>query len=188
MRDTRLAIGIMVIVATALAAVAAPTAAYARSSTGDDSSPHVLSSADVKSPNIVTFRIQNYKSKKYLQPSGGSTAIGAAIVQQPAGGGIQLWVDLFDGTYDTFVNNQDGLAMGIDHASTSPGANAIQAAIDGTTNQDWHVVYRTSTLFEFHNRKSGLCLGISGASTANGAHAAQFACDGSTNQGWQLIG
>jgi hypothetical protein len=79
------------------------------------------------------------------------------------------------------------LNLGIDRASKSAGAAAIQATPDSNYDQDWEIQFRSdANFFTLKNRNSGLCLGISHASTADGAPAAQFPCDGSLNQGWSL--
>ncbi|MEV8597286.1 RICIN domain-containing protein [Streptomyces sp. NPDC052012] len=145
--------------------------------------------SDAKSAEAVAwYGIRNVKSKKFLQPLGGSGANGTKIVQQPfnADSLTQLWTRVPDGNYLTF-QNYSGRNLGIDGASTSAGAVAILANGSGDLNQDWQQIARNDTVFEMKNRKSGLCLGISGASTANGAQAAQFRCDGSANQGWEYF-
>jgi hypothetical protein len=175
------------VVAGALTAVASPALADGQSPQSSDPAP--LSRSSIGISTYIHVGIQNYKSQKYLQPSGGSYSVGAKIVQQSFSGGIeQKWL-MFDpevGLY-SFENNKSGLNLGIDGASTSAGAAAIQATGSGDHNQDWVVNWVSSNVFELRNRKSGMCLGISNASTSNGAQAAQFRCDGSRNQNWQAV-
>ncbi|MFD5133727.1 RICIN domain-containing protein [Streptomyces olindensis] len=175
------------VMAGALMAAASPAIAHAQSSQQSDPTPLPMSILKAS----ASAGIQNYKSKKVLQPSGSSTANGAKIVQQPWGASsAQYWTPVPDGDYYSFENSGSGKNLGIDGASTSAGAVAIQANGSGDLNQDWYLAtgpYPPGT-FSMKNRKSGLCLGISGASTANGAQAAQFPCDGSANQGWTLVG
>ncbi|GGW85031.1 alpha-glucosidase [Streptomyces galilaeus] len=183
------------VLAGALMAVASPGVSNAQSSQSSDPKPvartdvQSMAGADVQSVAAVYYGIRNTKSLKFLQPSGGSTAAFAKIVQQPFNSSAtsQLWGIVDDGSYVSFMNYSSGLNMGIDGASTAAGAAAIQANPSGDLNQDWLITWRTDSVFEMKNRKSGLCLGISGASTANGAQAAQFGCDGSTNQGWAFV-
>ncbi|MFJ8535585.1 RICIN domain-containing protein [Streptomyces sp. NPDC093591] len=188
-RCTRNVLG--AVLAGALMAAASPAVANAQSSQGSDPTPvartDIQSAArtDIQSAAVVSYRVKNTKSQKYLQPSGGSSAVGAKIVQQPlSSASSQRWALVPDGSYVSFWNQGSDLNMGIDGASTSAGAAAIQATPSGDANQDWLITWRSDTVFEMKNRKSGLCLGISGASTANGAQAAQFPCDGTANQGW----
>jgi hypothetical protein len=126
--------------------------------------------------------IINSKSELALQPTGSGN--GAPLVQASADVDI-IWNRIPDGSYRSFENEETRLNMGIDRASTSPGAAAIQANPAGHFNQDWTVVPRGSSgVSELRNRHSGLCLGISGASIEENAPALQFPCDGSLNQGW----
>jgi hypothetical protein len=185
MRNRRTRTVVTGILAGALLAAASPAIAQAQSSETDDLTFLPLSSFRAADTGVLA----NYKSRLVLQPSGGSTANGAKIVQQPvSGSNIQYWTTVPDGNYFSWENVGSGKNLGIDGASTSAGAAAIQANGSGDLNQDWQVVYGDypTNIFALKNRKSGLCLGISGASTANGAQAAQFRCDGSTNQGWGL--
>jgi hypothetical protein len=193
-RRTRNVVG--AVLTGALMAVASPAIADAQSSQSGDHGPVAIrdlksASPDAKSASaaaVTWYGIRNVKSEKFLQPSGGSTANGTKIVQEPFNASTltQVWTRVSDGSYLT-LQNYSGKNLGIDGASTSAGAAAILANGSGDLNQDWLQVARNSTVFELKNRKSGLCLGISGASTANGAQAAQFACDGSANQGWEYF-
>jgi hypothetical protein len=179
--------GIRKVVAAVLAgglmAVVSPAIAHAQSPQNSDPTP--LTSSSMHSVAAQSWYLQNQKSQKYLQPLGASSEVGALIVQQPfADARYQAWWLIPDDEYMSFQNNFSSLNLGIDQASTTPGAPAIQATPDSSHNQDWLLQWRSDTVFELHNRKSHLCLGISGASTADGAQAAQFPCDGSLNQGW----
>ncbi|MFE3830958.1 RICIN domain-containing protein [Streptomyces sp. NPDC059092] len=192
-RRTRNAVG-AVLAGAALMAMASPAIAGAQSSRSSDPAPVAIQDVKSVSPDAKSvvaaaqYGIRNLKSEKFLQPSGGSTANGAKIVQQPfnASSLTQLWTRVPDGSYLSF-ENYSGKNLGIDGASTAAGAAAIQANPSSDVNQDWVQIARNDSVFELKNRKSGLCLGISGASTANGAQAAQFACDGSANQGWEYF-
>jgi hypothetical protein len=186
------------VVATMLAggllAVASPAIAHAQSPQSDEVPAPV---ARILAVGDGKYGVQNYKSGKFLQPTGSSTANGARIVQQPqalTGSGdyvaAQNW-NVFNsgGSYTSFENSLSGKNLGINGASTASGAAAIQANPAGDANQDWQFTESSypNGWYAVKNRKSGLCLGISGASTANGAQAAQFPCDGSANQGWRII-
>ncbi|WP_406125241.1 RICIN domain-containing protein [Streptomyces canus] len=134
--------------------------------------------------------IGNLKSKKFLQAV--STRNGARVVLQE-GNQINLLQNsapVSDRPYISFWIVATGSNLGIDGASTAPGAAAIIATGSGDLNQDWlpvRVKRYPDGYFAMKNRKSGLCLGISDASTVNGAQAAQFPCDNLENQGWALF-
>jgi hypothetical protein len=170
-----------------LTAVASPALAQGQSPQSSDPTP--LSSSSISGTSTyIDVGIRNYKSQKYLQPSGGSIDVGAKIVQHTYSGIAQKWLMFSSGgSYYSFENRQSGLNLGIDGASTSVGAAAIQATGSGDHNQDWVIDWVSSGVFALINRKSGLCLGISNASTANNAQAAQFRCDGSLNQSWEAV-
>ncbi|MFJ1666211.1 RICIN domain-containing protein [Streptomyces bottropensis] len=187
MRTRRTRNVITAVLAGGLMAVASPALADTQSPKSSEPTP--LTSSGVKAKAAAEpLGLRNLKSQKYLQPSGGSTSVGANLVQQPLSSGAwQSWWLVADGSFTTFWNDNSGLNAGINGASTAAGAVAIQANPSGDLNQDWTLNWRNDSVFELKNRKSGLCLGISGGSTANGAVAAQFGCDGSTNQGWSLI-
>ncbi|MGW0809113.1 RICIN domain-containing protein [Nonomuraea sp. NPDC002799] len=176
--------------AGALVAAASPAFAHAQPPKGDEWTPASLSA--VQAAAAAPYWLGNYKSRRFLQPSGGSTANGAVIVQMAGTtAAAQQWTPIADGGYYSFENAGSRKNLGIDRASTAAGAVAIQANPAADLNQDWQMLYNTGSYpegyFALKNRKSGLCLGISNASTADGAQAAQFACDGKPNQGWGLV-
>ncbi|WP_406350986.1 RICIN domain-containing protein [Streptomyces sp. NBC_01635] len=178
----------------ALIAVASPAIAHAQSPKSDDVP---LPVASILAVGDGKYGVQNYKSKKFLQPAGASTANGAKIVQQSESlsgsdySAVQNW-NAFNsgGDLTSFENSLSHKNLGIDGASTAVGAAAIQANPAGDANQDWQFITKSSYpsgWYALKNSKSKLCLGISGASTANGAQAAQFTCDDSDNQLWRII-
>lgn len=175
-----------------LLAAVGPAIAHAQPPSDEVPAPpaHLLDVGDDR------YGIQNYKSRKYLQPAGGVVTNGAKIVQMPESLGsdgdfaeTQNWYVFSAGSsYVSLENDNSGRNLGIDGASTTSGAAAIQANGSSDLNQDWELITKTSYpagWYALKNRKSGLCRGISGASTANGAQAAQFACDDSANQLWK---
>ncbi|MDN0200776.1 RICIN domain-containing protein [Streptomyces sp. S.PNR 29] len=171
------------VLAGALMTAASPAVADAQSPQSSD--PTAMTRADIQSAAAVTYRIKNTKSQKYLQSSGGGSAVGTKIVQQPLSSSTsQRWGIVEDGSFISFWTPTADKNMGIDRGSKEAGAAAILANPSGDENQDWTLKWRSDTVFEMRNRNSGLCLGISGASEDNGAQAAQFPCDGKANQGW----
>ncbi|MFF3736053.1 RICIN domain-containing protein [Streptomyces sp. NPDC002566] len=173
--------------AGALLAVASPALAHAQPSQGSDTTTVSQSSEAMAPRAVITTRIKNRKSGKFLQAV--STANGARVVQQEnVSTSLQVWEPYtFDG-YWTFENHGAGRNLGIDGASTASGAAAIIADGSSDSNQDWVKQFTTGDYFRLMNRKSSLCLGVSGGSTANGAAVGQFPCDGSTNQQWVTQG
>lgn len=114
------------------------------------SEPAPLTSSSVKAEAAAEpLALRNLKSQKYIQPSGGSTSVGARLVQQPLSSGAwQSWWLVADGSFTTFWNDNSGLNAGIDGASTSAGAAAIQATPSGDLNQDWTLNWRSDSVFE----------------------------------------
>jgi hypothetical protein len=134
--------------------------------------------------------IGNLKSKKFLQAT--STRVGARAVLQEGNQTslLQNTAPINDRPYTGFWFVATGSNLGIDGASSAPGASAIIAAASGDLNQNWLLIKvkrYPNGYFAMKNRKSGLCLGVTDASTANGAQAAQFPCDNLDNQGWALF-
>jgi hypothetical protein len=89
----------------------------------------------------------------------------------------------------TFRNEKSNRCIGVDHASKANGALVKQFNCDGSPNQKWRVVGRTS----LQNVKSGKCMGVDHGSTAPGANIGQYNCDRDTdrnltNQSWELLG
>ncbi|MEV6400787.1 RICIN domain-containing protein [Streptomyces sp. NPDC051907] len=176
-----------VVLAGVMMATASPALAQAQSSQSDDPAP--LTSEEFKAAVAAghPLRIKNYNSDKYLEPSGGSTANGAKIVQRTSSGAtVQRWVPVNDDGYVSYENVGSGRNLGIDGASTSVGAAAIQANPSGDLNQDWEVFYTGTGGATMKNRKSGLCLGISRGSEASNAPAGQYRCDQTSNQKWVI--
>jgi hypothetical protein len=83
--------------------------------------------------------------------------------------------------------------VGVDHASTAPGANIAQFNCESNpqepNNQLWLLVNE-----RIINNKSGKCIGVDHASTAIGAQLKQFDCDSldplppgqKSNQVWHI--
>jgi hypothetical protein len=188
MRTRRTRNAVAVVLAGMLIAAVSPALAQAQPALNTERTVVPTSSIQSLAAEPTPVALKNFKSKKLLQPAGDSGAVGAKIVQWSfTGRGTQAWWLVADGSYDSFWNYTTRLNMGIDRASTSAGAPAIQATPSGDLNQDWTIDWRSDTVFRLKNRKSGKCLGISNASTANGAQAAQFDCDDKANQGWEAI-
>jgi ricin-type beta-trefoil lectin protein len=83
-------------------------------------------------------------------------------------------------------NAKADFCIGVDHASTSPGASIKQFRCDGKPNQQWNTKKAEPGFFSLENEKSGKCMGVDHASKQPGADIKQFDCDGSENQKWTV--
>ena len=177
----------LVAVAVAAALIIAGSPAAAQAATDERTSlPLSVVTSSSKSLAVVPFAIKNQKSKKYLQPSGGSTANGTTIVQESASSNhTQGWVLYADGSYVTYNNYGVNRNMGTAGTSTASGTHAVIVNGSGSFDQDWIVDPKDSTYFRLKNRKdASKCLGINNGSIDAHAIAAVFTCDTSTNQTW----
>ena len=172
----------------ALMAAVAPGAAQA--ATPPKPQPSALTSSSLAALAGTPIRLQNQKSFKYLTPSGFSTGTVGIVQEALSSSAVQKWLIGADGSWSFFANagTSPYKCIGVSGASTSPGAQALQAACGPDLNQEWDVHWRTNQVFELRNRKkTTMCLGINGASTNPHAAAMIFNCDGSLNQGWSAI-
>jgi hypothetical protein len=92
----------------------------------------------------------------------------------------------YSGAYYRFLNQNSGLAMDVNGASTASGAGVIQWPQNGGNNQQWIITDNGNGYYKILNRNSGLSLDVNGASTANGAGIIQWPWNGGNNQQWQL--
>jgi sucrose-6-phosphate hydrolase SacC (GH32 family) len=132
-------------------------------------------------------KLVNRNSGKVLDVSGGSTADGAAIVQQAdTGAASQRWqvVDS-GGGYVKLVNRNSGKVLDVNARSTADGAAVIQYRDNGGTNQSWQLV-TSGGYTKLVNRNSGKVLDVYQRSTADGAAVMQWTDNGGANQQWTL--
>lgn len=124
-----------------------------------------------------------------------STSSGAAVVTaQPVSQGNGTEDDEWqlvptDSGHYRIMNENSGLALVVQGASTASGALVIQAAYtaDGTYNDEWLPVPTGTGLYSFVNRLSGLYLDVPGASTNPGTQLDQAASNGQANQQFSLV-
>lgn len=76
--------------------------------------------------------------------------------------------------------------IGVNGASTSPGAILIQWQSNGSADQEWQFTPKGSNWI-ITDANSGLEMDIEGASTTAGAQAFQWPIDGSPSQVWTLV-
>lgn len=91
-----------------------------------------------------------------------------------------------DGTYQ-LQNVNSGLLLGVNGASTSSGAAALQWSNNGTRDHLWDLVGDGNGAYKIVNENSGLVLGVAGASTSSGAAVEQLTDDGDTGELWNAV-
>lgn len=136
----------------------------------------------------ATYQVVNRNSGQVLDVAGGSTADGAAVVQEPnTGAASQQWrlLGQDDGT-DTLVNVASGKLLDVPGSSTVPGTQLDQASATGGPGQRWTVAPGANGYATLTAPASGLLADVSGASTAPGAPVVQWGANGGTNQQWTL--
>ncbi|MBK9575960.1 MAG: RICIN domain-containing protein [Fibrobacteres bacterium] len=97
------------------------------------------------------YQIKVRGSGKFLQPSGGSTASGTAIVQAPAvTGDIQKWkIENLDGSNFRVTNVASGMRLEVSGSSSSIGAKIDQYTATTGANQKWHITKTDSAWWRF---------------------------------------
>jgi hypothetical protein len=88
----------------------------------------------------------------------------------------------------TLTARHSGKLLDVFNASTADGANVVQWAANGQTNQRWRFTDAGGGYFTVASANSGKCLDVYGGTgaTADGARVVQWACHGGTNQQWRL--
>ncbi len=77
--------------------------------------------------------------------------------------------------------------LDVAYASTSHGANVIQADCWGGRNQQWRLEYAGGDAYYLIARHSDMCLDVAHASYLHGANVIQAYCWGGQNQRWKLV-
>jgi len=93
----------------------------------------------------------------------------------------------YSGAYYRFLNQNSGLAMDVNGASTANGAGIIQWPQNGGNNQQWVIAATNGGYYKITNRNSGLALEVFNQSTANGANIDQWSWWGGNSQQWQIV-
>ncbi|WP_329577195.1 alpha-galactosidase [Kitasatospora sp. NBC_01250] len=135
------------------------------------------------------YNIVNAATGQYLDVSGGSTADGAAIVQQPADGGAdQQWqlVPTGDGN-DTLANVNSGDLLGIPGNSTVAGTPLVQQHEQGAGDARWKLSPNGSGAYTMTARSDGQAVDVVGGSGAAGAAVVQAVANGGASQNWRLV-
>jgi len=107
-----------------------------------------------------------------------------------------MWVTLGNTTYTPPLNNSHyyqiidvntGLALAVKTASTTGGAQIVQATPGNGNEQQWTFAYQSSGFYYIINRNSGLVLDIAAPVLARGQNIVQSTLNASaTNQQWAL--
>ncbi|MGH3858863.1 RICIN domain-containing protein, partial [Actinokineospora sp.] len=117
-------------------------------------------------------------SGKCVEPSGGSSADGTALVLWTCGGGAdQRWTAPGDGTVRAL-----GKCMDVAGGATANGTKVQLYNCNGTGAQLWSAQPDGS----LRNPRSGRCLDAAGASSADGTRLILWDCHGGANQRWTL--
>ncbi len=88
----------------------------------------------------------------------------------------------------TLTARHSGKLLDVYNASTADGANVVQWAANGQTNQRWQLRDAGGGYYNVVSLNSGKCLDVYGgtSATADGARVVQWACHTGTNQQWRL--
>ena len=128
------------------------------------------------------YEVKNTNSGQCVQPSGGATADGTALVQEPCTGAAdQLWQFQSNGNGAYHVANQASSSEVWD-VTGGTGATANGTGIQiwsstGASNQQWAATAVSGGAYEFTAQNTGSeCLDVTNVSTSAGALMQQWAC------------
>jgi hypothetical protein len=85
------------------------------------------------------------------------------------------------------VNQNSGLLLAVQNASTADGAPVQQFWDNGTRDHLWQLVDAGGGYYKIMNLNSGLLLGVNQESTADSAQVVQFQDNGTPDHLWRLI-
>ena len=88
----------------------------------------------------------------------------------------------------TLAARHSGKLLDVYNASTADGANVVQWAANGQTNQRWRFQDAGGGYSTVVSVNSGKCLDVYGGTgaTADGTRVTQWTCNGGTNQQWRI--
>jgi hypothetical protein len=101
------------------------------------------------------------------------------------GTSLQDWDITTEGSGFYLTNADTGMVADDDGQSKSAGAEIIDWAENGGSNQQWTFVPNGQGYYNIVNVDSGLCLDVEGASTSSGALIDQWTCNAGANQAWK---
>jgi hypothetical protein len=145
-------------------------------------------SASVRSAGVFN-PIRNVGNGKCLQPEGGSTALFAAIVQEPCdGSSAQSWESLQVGTnHYQFVNQASGNCLDA-FDGVFNGARLLQNECKRISNDEFNTSAALPNVVILESRvgfrDTGFCVDVPGASAADGLAMQLYRCNGTLAQRW----
>ena len=131
--------------------------------------------------------IFNPYSDLCLQPANGSTALGAAIIQQPCDGSTaQLWKRSTWASSRQYTNLLSGLCL--DARGGAADYTPVQQWVCGNiTNETWRYnynFYQAPAVMSGVAGSSSYCLDTPGADPASGVALQIYSCNGTVAQQW----
>jgi hypothetical protein len=138
--------------------------------------------------NGAFVTIRNYGNGLCLQPAGGSTDQGAAIVQEQCNGGIaQGWLYIsLGGTSYRFMNQLSGYCL--DARGLNVNGTPVQQWTCGSiSNEKWDTQLKLPDAVPLISQVAGTkthCLDEPGASAQPGLALQLYRCNGTYAQGW----
>lgn len=135
------------------------------------------------------YYIQNVNSQKVLDIFGGSTNIGAPVIQWPwaAGANQQFTIAPTDDGYYTITSVKTGMCLDVFGGNTKPGANIDQWTCGQNLNQKFSIESVSAGVYRIRPLNGGLCLTVYGDSTADGYAIVQDTCANKTSQQFSFI-
>ena len=133
--------------------------------------------------------ISNFGNNLCLQPVGGSTAAGAAIVQEPCDGSpAQTWFEYpAGGTIGHYMNSSSGLCLDARGGAVN-GTPVQQWVCNSISNENWEYPdVPSDDIPPLISRVSGTsthCLDVPGAQSTPGLAMQIYRCNGSEAQLW----
>jgi Ricin-type beta-trefoil lectin domain-like len=141
----------------------------------------------VSGPTTISQQSYTVSNGTITVPIAGmNSAYGYHVVVTAGSGSTTPPPTGLSGTYK-IANVNSGLVLGIQNASTSSGAAALQWTDTGAADHVWSLVDTGSGNYRIVNQNSGLVLGVAGGSTAAGAAVQQLSDTGATSQRWQFV-
>lgn len=141
-------------------------------------------------PRVGVFNpIKNVGDSECLQPIGGSTALFAAIVQEPCNGSAaQGWQFLKVATnHYHFLNQNSGLCFDA-FDGVFNGARLLQNTCANISNDEWNTGATLPDVVKLESRvgfrDTGFCIDVPGGAATNGAAMQIFGCNGTLAQRW----
>jgi hypothetical protein len=149
----------------------------------------VPASASLAAAASTPGDIYNFLSNQCLQPVNGSTAQGAAIVQEPCNGGAaQQWVDVTV-SYNIFHYQNVLSGLCLDARGGAANHTPVQQwTCNSISNENWQPGEDGDDgippLMSRVSGTSSYCLDIPGGSTAAGLAMQIYRCNGTEAQQW----